>query len=45
MAKKQNRNVSKTTVVSTPEVAVKSTSRARVSVAEFNPDYSAIKMI
>ncbi len=43
MAKKQNRNVSKTTVVSTPEVAVKSTSRARVSVAEFNPDYSAIK--
>jgi len=43
MAKKQNRNVSKTTVNSTPEVAAKSTGRARVSVAEFNPDYTAIK--
>ena len=43
MAKKQNRNVSKTTVVSTPEVAVKSSGRARVSTTEFNPDYTEIK--
>lgn len=43
MAKKSNRNVSKTTVVSTPEVAAKTTTRTRLSSTDFNPDYSAIK--
>jgi hypothetical protein len=43
MAKKQNRNVSKITTVSTPEVAAKSTARTRVTSTEFNPDYTEIK--
>jgi len=43
MTKKQNRNVSKSTVVSVPEVTTKSTIRARATTTEFNPDYKAIK--
>jgi hypothetical protein len=43
MAKKSNRNVSKSTLVSSPDSAVKTSTRTRLSTAEFNPDYTAIK--
>jgi len=43
MAKRTNRNVSKATVITTPDVAVKSSTRTRLTITEFNPDYTAIK--
>jgi len=43
MAKRTNRNVSKATVITTPDVAVKATTRTRLLTTEFNPDYTAIK--